>query len=131
MTYNLETQAVREAHQLDLYHLRQSNPANIKQFSITISKCTPTIRTLVCQSLILRAETTSSSSRFWSGQLITVPRNGTVVMVLHKAAGDLLVCQLLHLRTREPWWVRHPFALYIDIISSEFMMWELLHWQEM
>lgn len=41
MIYNLEIQALREAHQLDLYHLKQSNPANIKQFSITISKGSP------------------------------------------------------------------------------------------
>lgn len=41
MIYHLEIQAAREAHQLGLYHLKQSNPANIEQFCITISKCSP------------------------------------------------------------------------------------------
>lgn len=38
MIYNLEIQAAREAHQLVLHRPRQSNPANIKQFCIPISK---------------------------------------------------------------------------------------------
>lgn len=91
----------------------------------------PTMRTLVCPSLIFRAETTNSSSRSWSRQLITVPRQRHAVIASLQAAGDLLVCQPLSLRTRKPWQVKHPFALYIDIIPSEFMMWELLHRQEM
>ena len=41
MIYNLEMQAARGAQQPGLYHLKQSNPANIKQFCITISKCSP------------------------------------------------------------------------------------------
>lgn len=92
--------------------------------SATIPKC-HNVDTFML-NLIFLAETTNSSSYSWSRWLITVPGERPAGV-----SGAPRICLSRSAFPLENLKMTVGLTFSLDIIVTEFMMWELLHWSKM